>query len=259
MIRLPQRSLPPWAEMLERAHREFESLGSLSSEVVGELAGWLLVEQVVSDLFLDGICVEREKVVAAVLEKAEISSEHVIVARRFARAVEELSRRLSSDGNPATVELTTDLLLTLHRFAVGEAEPSAGQFRQTEVNPLYPGHVPCLPDELPRLVELALEWFAAESVRELHPVEQAALVHTRLADLQPFAKGTSRVIRLAASLYTLRVGLPPIIIPRDLVQDYYQATLSALQMATDPLVELFARALTVTLRQMTEIVRSRQA
>lgn len=259
MMRLPQRALPPWAEMLERAHGEFASLGALPPETVGELAGWLLVEQVVSELFLDGISVERDKVVATVLEKADASSEEALIARRYARAVEELSRRLSTDGDPAAVELTTDLLLTLHRYAVGEVEPFAGQFRRTEANPLYPGHEPCSPDELPRLVELTLEWFAAESVRQLHPVEQAALVHTRLADLQPFAKGTSRVIRLAASLYTLRVGLPPIIIPRDLVQNYYQATLSALQMATDPLVELFARSLVLTLQQLCEIARAGRA
>jgi Fic family protein len=255
-MRLPTRVFPPWAEKLDRAFRDFESLGRLPTATIGKMAGWLVTEQVVSDLYLDGYTIEREDVAAALFEKGPRETPAVVLACRFAQAIEELSRRLSTDEDPSRVELTADLLRKLHGCSVGESDPSAGQFRTTEAKPLYPGHEPCLPDEVPRLVELALEWFAAESVRELHPVEQAALVHTRLMDVQPFGKGTGRVIRLAASLYTMRVGLPPIIIRRDLVQDYYGATLSALQMATDALVELFARALTLTLREMREIACS---
>jgi hypothetical protein len=129
-------------------------------------------------------------------------------------------------------------------------------FRQAEINPLYPGHHPAAPREIPRLLELALEWFSADSIGELHPVEQAALVHLRLCDLQPFGKASGRTTRLATGLYTLRAGLPPIILQADDADAYYQALLTGFQMATQPLVELFARALGRTLRQMIELVKN---
>jgi len=179
-------------------------------------------------------------------------------AVNYSAAVQRLSQIVAPVAADAPVaEMTIELLLELHHLALGAADETAGRFRLTDLNPLYPRHEPARPFELPRLVEMTLEWFSAESIRELHPVEQAALAHVRLYDLQPFGKASGRITRLAASLYTLRAGYPPIIVHTDEAETYYQALLTGFHMATQPLVELFARSLGRTLRQMSEIVKNK--
>lgn len=252
-------SQPPWASALERARRDFEELQPLDEEILAEVAAWLLIEHVFHDLRLDGIKLTRKRIEEVILRGATPESSEDRLALNYRQAVERVSQLVTStetqDGL-STIELTTDLLRHLHRLALGEDDETAGTFRSMEVNPLYPHHVPAQPREVPRLVDVAMEWFTADSVRELHPVEQAVLVHVRLYELQPFGKASGRITRLAASIYTLRAGYPPIIVSEDETEAYYQGLLAGFQMATQPLIELFARSLGRTLRQMIEIVKS---
>jgi Fic family protein len=191
------------------------------------------------------------------LHRTAIQSDEEQLARRYADAIQHLSQFVASAveaRQPA--ELTVELLSSLHRTAVGESAADSGGFRRNAINPLYPDHTPCLPEELPLMLHLTLEWFSAESINEMMPVEQATLVHVRLNDLQPFPKTENRVIRLATSLYTLRAGLPPLIITEDLINEYYQSLLAGLQMATQPLIELFARCLCATLDNMKRLAEN---
>ncbi len=254
MFRLPQRGFPAWAQDVEDARAAYEALAPLPAERLAELAGWLLLEQVAHEMRLDGYRLERERLRQLLLEggTAETPEEHL--ALDFAAAVRRLSAYVASgleEGRP--VELTLELLLDLARLSMGCAEREMGLLRHQRVNPLYPEHEPCSPEELPHLLRLALEWFTAESFAELNPIEQAALVHVRLLDLQPFERPYQRVARLAANLYTLRAGLPPILIPAEAIPAYYEALLSGLRMATGSLVELFARLVAGTLRTLRQL------
>lgn len=241
---------------LEQAQSEFESLRPIAEEKLGEIAGWLLVEQVANDLLMDGVQLSRERVIEIVLQHADVETQEDQLARNFAEAVQSLSLTVAAATEAQTQpELTMELLLDLHRLAIGESADGEG-FRKTAINPFYSSHTPCSPDELPEMVGVALDWFSAESIREMTPIEQATLVHVRLYDLQPFAKTENRVIRLATSLYTLRVGLPPIIITPERFNEYYQAVLAGLQMETQPLVELFARCLGATLIGMKRVAEN---
>jgi len=252
---LQQKMHPPWAVALDRVQKEFEALQPIGEQKLAEIAAWLLIEHVYHDLRLDGIKLTRQRIGDLLVGNVRAETPEEALAVNYSAAVQRLSQIVSpTEANAPAAESTIDLLLELHHIAVGEADETAGQFRGTEINPLYARHEPARPFELPRLVEMALEWFSAESIGELHPVEQAALVHLRLFDLQPFGKVSGRITRLAASLYTLRAGYPPIIVQADDAETYYQALLTGFQMATQPLVELFARTLGRTLRQMSEIV-----
>ncbi|GBC77003.1 hypothetical protein HRbin08_00471 [bacterium HR08] len=254
MFRLPQHRIPAWAQAVEEARAAYEALGPLPSERLAELAGWLLLEQVAQEMRLDGYRVERERLRHLVLEggEAETPEEHLAVA--FAAAVRRLNAYVAEkvDGGES-VELTLDVLMELMRLSAGRAQGGMELLRQRRANPLYPEHDPCSPEELPHLLRVTLEWFTAESFAELNPIEQAALVHVRLTDLQPFERAYQRVVRLASSLYTLRAGLPPIIIPAEAAAAYYEALLSGLRMMTQPLVELFARLVAGTLRTLREL------
>jgi Fic family protein len=250
-----QKMLPPWAAALDRTQQEFERLQPIAPEKLAETAAWLLVEHVYYDLRLDGITITSDRIADLLMGAATAESLEDALALGSAAAAQHLSQAVSAvEQETSRPELTVELLLDLHRVALGEGDEAAGRFRRTEINPLYRQHQPAKPHELPRMVELALEWFSAQSIAELHPVEQAALVHLRLYELQPFGKEGGRITRLAASLYTMRSGLPPLIVQAGDAETYYQALLTGFQMATQPLVELFARSLGRTLRRMIEMV-----
>jgi len=254
MFRLPQRRVPAWAQQVEEARAAYEALAPLPAERLAELAGWLVLEQVAHEMHLDGYRLERERLRRLLFEGAAAEAPEEHLALGFAGAVRRLSAYVADAvEHGRSADLTLELLLDLARLSMGRAAGGVELLRQRRANPLYPEHDPCSPEELPHLLRLAVDWFAAESFAELNPLEQAAVVHIRLMDLQPFERAYQRVARLAANLYTLRAGLPPILIPAEAAAAYYEAVLSGLRMVTEPLVELFARLVTGTLRTLREL------
>ena len=55
------------------------------------------------------------------------------------------------------------------------------------------------------------------------PVESAARLHHGIASIHPFTDGNGRTARLAMNFTLLAAGYPPISIPTELRQDYYNA------------------------------------
>ncbi|HJQ25065.1 MAG TPA: Fic family protein [Blastocatellia bacterium] len=108
---------------------------------------------------------------------------------------------------------------------------------------------------LRQAVENACDWFAAESFAELNPIEQAAIVLLRLVSLQPFAQANRATALVAASLFTLRAELPPLIIKPQMRATFQRAIAEAEQMNIQPLVELIAAAVSSTLDEMIGFVR----
>jgi hypothetical protein len=151
-------------------------------------------------------------------------------------------------------KLNVERLLTLHRVLLG-SEPTTDVLRKTEPLPLNPAHDPTPAVLLPRMLDHAFDWFATQSFAELHPVEQATVVYLRLLDLHPFPTATEPTALLAASFYTERAGLPPLIIFTDDVTQarYDQALNAAFRMLTQPLVELFAEMLLRAMQQAQDV------
>lgn len=148
-------------------------------------------------------------------------------------------------------KLSAARLIELNRTLAG-AEAAAGLWRKAEAAPLNESHAPPLAVMLPRLVENAFDWFSTEGFSEMNPVEQAALVYLRLLDMQPFATAQEPTALLAASFYTERAGLPPLIIPADdaTLEHYNAALAAAFRMLTQPLIEFFADCLMRTINLM---------
>ncbi len=63
-------------------------------------------------------------------------------------------------------------------------------------------------------------WYKSEN-RKLHALELAALVHLKLISLQPFADGNSRLSRLLMNWILWKKKYPPIDIPIEDVENYY--------------------------------------
>lgn len=169
-------------------------------------------------------------------QAADVTEE--IAASNFLAAAQELSVWAAKHE----AKLDVPRLLTLNRLLTNHES----LFREVEAMPLNEAHDPPLARMLPRLLDNAMGWFATEGFAEMNPVEQAALVHLRLLDLQPFAAANHATATLAASFYLERAGLPPLLF--DPNEARYQAVLtSAFRLLTQHLVEYFAASLTQTI------------
>lgn len=162
---------------------------------------------------------------------------------RFHRAAELITSYAA--GAPSS-NLGASQLHEIYRALTGSEENAP--LRRLEAARLAAAHDPAPAVLLPRLLDNAFEWFSTESFAEIHPVEQAALVHLRLTDLQPYPDFSETMSMFAASFYTERAGLPPVIIFGDEASEarYAAALEAAFRMLTQPLVELIAENLART-------------
>ncbi|HVF92430.1 MAG TPA: Fic family protein [Blastocatellia bacterium] len=215
------------------------------------MAPWLEVDFILSALTLAGAHVERERVeeaVRAIDRPAEGNGPEDAGILRLLRALRAVLAQVETEGRRA--RLTPDLLLSFDRkpdgargeFRKGRADHSKGAAARSR--PAAP------PEYLPAMIESACLWFTAGSFEEMHPLEQAAIVHLRLIEIQPFEEGNEGLSFAAASLFTLRSGLPPVVIPRELSAAYREAVDEGFRMNTRPLVELMARAIERCLTRM---------
>jgi Fic/DOC family len=156
----------------------------------------------------------------------------------------EAARSVSSWAGETDAKLTVERLRELHRALIG-APRGEDVLRKTEPLPINAMHDPTPALLLPRMLDNAFDWFATQGFGELRAVEQATVVYLRLLDLHPFPSLVEATALLAASFYTERAGLPPLIIWADdenLVR--YASTIeAAFRMLTQPLVEFFAEML----------------
>jgi hypothetical protein len=151
-------------------------------------------------------------------------------------ALREIENLVDTGG--ASAELSVDLIRRLDR----PLSTTPKEFSSS-----VPGRDPSL---VAASVDLACRWFTAESFIELNPVEQAGIALLRLIEIAPFGEGTRPTAIVAASLFTLKSGLPPVIIGHDRAQAYDAAVAEGLRMSTRPMVELIADTLAKTLEEM---------
>jgi hypothetical protein len=163
--------------------------------------------------------------------------------------VAEAARLVSSWAGEPDAKLSVERLLEFHRALIG-AQPEEDLLRKTEPLPINAMHDPTPARLLPRMLDNAFDWFTTPGFGELHPVEQATVVYLRLLDLYPFPVRTETTALLAASFYTERAGLPPLIIFADeaTIGQYTVTIEAAFRMLTQPLVEFFAELLRRTMR-----------
>ena len=235
------RDTSEWINRVNQKHKQLVDLG-LSDEKKERLARFCEIEFVYSTLTLEGSGVTREDVARISSNAGTPGAENDHVANALVssfRLVRSLARK---QGKGA--ELTPELLLKLHSV------PDAGwRYSVAETS-----RVPKLvaPEHLPALLESACAWYTAESFTELNPVEQASIVLLRLIDLQPFEQANERTALVAASLFTLRRELPPIIIKPEMTVAYRNALDEGARMNTKPMVETIAEAVEKSLEELVE-------
>ena len=248
MQRPPNKSTPSilfaggtseWIRRVSEKHKQLASL-KLSDQQRNKLEKSTEIEFVHSTLALEGIDLNREKIAQVISAEpgSQITSSDATTALLFSfRKIAAVARE---QGKSA--ELTIDLLLEIH------GAPDAG-LRKTSGDPTGRLKSPKA-EHLPALLESACQWYSADSFAELNPIEQAALVLLRLIEIQPFEERNQRTALVAASLFTLRSDLPPLVIRAEMNTDYLSAFDEAARMNTKPMVELLARAVRETLEEL---------
>jgi hypothetical protein len=260
MQKPPDRISPPtlfsraayeWINRVSRKHKDFTSL-DLSLEEKSALSSWTETEFVYSTLRLDKVDVSREKVAHLAARPTSLTglTEDELTITTMLEALRTVESLVASFGR--TADLAPDVLIRLHN-PLGTTEG----FRETagDSSRLFK---PTPAAHLPGAVEGACRWFAADSFRELNPIEQAAVAYLRLVEFQPFKQSSDRTSLAAASLFTLRQGLPPIIIRPEMEQQYQAAMNEGLRMNTTPMVELMAGAVEKALDEMIGLIEAKR-
>lgn len=258
MQRPPDRKTPTllfahggsdWIRRVNQKHKQLAEL-RLTAEQKERLDRWAETEFVYSTLKLEGADGTREQaaqIVSRIPDPGAVAEDDRAMATLLAslRTVTLLAR-----ANGKAAELTGEVLLKLHSV------PGAG-FRRSAGDPSRVPK-PVAPEHLPALLESACRWYTAESFAELNPVEQASIVLLRLIDMQPFEHANERTALVAASLFTLRSELPPIIVKPEMHSAYRKALEEGSRMNTKPMVELTAEAVETSLAELLEEVRRQE-
>jgi fido (protein-threonine AMPylation protein) len=143
-------------------------------------------------------------------------------------------------------------LLELHSILFS-GRKGAGVLRQTVVKPLYRGHDCPEPQFIDRSLDNFFNWLTAESISEIHPIEKAALVLTRVVDIWPFEFGNTTVAIMFANVFLRDAGLTPFfVLPRN-IKEFNTVVAQAMSIETQPLVN----AIFKTIKREMEAIATR--
>ena len=234
------RGTSEWISRVNKKHKQLAEL-DLADSQKERLEKWVETEFVYSTLALEAPGVARAQI-ERIVSTASGATEATLDTALLASLLKMTS--LAGEKGKET-ELTADLLLKLHTVPGEGFRTGAGDASRV-MKPVPAEH-------LPALLESACRWYTAESFIELNPVEQASIVLLRLIDLQPFETANERTALVAASMYTVRAGLPPIIMKPEIAAGYRNALEEGARMNTKPMVETVAEAIEKSLGELIEI------
>ena len=227
-----ERPTYEWVARVNQKHKQLDDL-QLSERAMQQLNRLIEIEFVYSTLKLGGLGVERDQVALLAASQASSNDAEAKAASDIFESLRFLTSLAREKGKDAV--LSVDLLFQLNDMPVAQALPDGDASAETPAG------------NARAVLESACQWFTADSFSELHPVEQASIVFLRLIELLPFDKRNERTALIAASLFTLRSGLPPIIIKPETQPAYRAALNEGVRMNTKPMVEFLAETIERTL------------
>jgi hypothetical protein len=136
--------------------------------------------------------------------------------------------------------VSKDALLRLHALLFPD-RPGAGLWRNTALKPLYRGQDCAPPEFIERSVENLMTWLTAESFTQIHPIEQCALLMTRIIDVWPFEFGNMTVALVFGNLPLLSAGLTPFFVLPEHRAEFEKAIAQAMTIDMQPLINAIFR------------------
>jgi fido (protein-threonine AMPylation protein) len=118
-----------------------------------------------------------------------------------------------------------------------------GVLRQRSVQPQFRGQDCPDPEFIDRSLDNFFNWLTAESVAEIHPIEKAVLVLTRIVDIWPFNQGNLTVAIMLANIGLGQAGLAPFFVRPEHKKEFNTAVGQAMSIETQPLVNAIYRTI----------------
>lgn len=241
---LSERPTYEWVARVNQRHKQLAEL-QLSAKEKEKLDRWIEIEFVYSTLELEGVKIDREQVARIVsVPASSVGATEPEAATSLLESLQTVTSIAREQGKDSALSL--ELLLKLHN-APGDQGLRSHSDATSKVTA----------DNLPAVLDSACQWFSAGSFVELHPIEQASIVCLRLIEILHFEQRNERTALVAASLFTLRSGLPPIIIDPDTAPAYSNALNEGLRMNTKPMVEFVAQSMEESLTHLINAIKGR--
>ena len=219
---------------LTTKHQRLAALRPLSPESVASLAAAWDVRMVYESNSIEGntlTLAETEVVIRRGLTVHGKPLKDHLEAKNHLSAF-QLLRRLVAEQTA----FSENTLLQLHSLILRAIEDEwAGRYRTVPVRISGSRHIPPNPIKVPDLMADLFSWYgSAPAAPAGHPVEIAADLHLRLAQVHPFIDGNGRVCRLAMNLHLMQRGFPLTIIRAANTQRaaYYHALSAADESGT---------------------------
>ena len=203
---------------LTAKHHRLAALRPLSPESVASLAAAWDVRMVYESNSIEGNSLSLRETELVLSRGVTVSG------KPLKDHLEAVNRALAWDRVKALAQpgssLTERDLLDLHQILLTRIQDEAnGSYRTYAVRVGGSNHVPPNAVKVPDLMTGLFTDLSAI----VEPVERAARLHHGIASIHPFTDGNGRTARLAMNFILLAAGYPPISIPTDLRQAYYNA------------------------------------
>jgi hypothetical protein len=140
------------------------------------------------------------------------------------------------------IEPTKEGFLRAHAILFA-GRAGAGELRHSQIVARYRGQDCPEPEFLDRSLTNFFNWMTAESVAEIHPIEKAALVMTRIADVWPFEFGNLTAAVVLGNAFLRQAGLPPFFLLPGQLQEFETIMAQAVAIETQPLVNVIHKTI----------------
>ena len=129
-------------------------------------------------------------------------------------------------------------LLQMHAILFG-----TDTLRQQPLQPMFRGQDCPDPQFIDRSLDNFFAWLTAESIAQIHPIESAALVLTRVVDIWPFERGNLTVAITLANIGLRGAGLAPFFVLSEHKKEFNTVVAQAMAIETQPLVNAIYRTI----------------
>ncbi len=146
------------------------------------------------------------------------------------------------------------LIKEIHAIILhGIDQSNAGLYRKHNVIISGASHTPPNHIEVPQLMSELMVWYNKNN--ELHPLEKAAMLHSKFVNIHPFIDGNGRTARLLMNLELMKAGYLPIIIENEQRFKYYEILdIAAVEGNYIPFIQFVANYEKLELQRYIEII-----
>lgn len=228
------------------AKRDALAARGFTGEKLGQsLRVYLYPEIIYHHLAWNALAVSREQVARA-LGGGQVDSSLGRAIANYSSALDYVQASARSGAG-----FGADLLCNVNRLLIAGLEEGGGELRKGGAAELVPGIAPLEADLITGALARTMQWFSAESLGDLHPVEQATLALMRIVEIQPFVTHNLATALLSASIFLLRAAFPFPLLRAAEFPKFHEALARALStLWTHDLTSLMAAAVECALDQL---------